>query len=341
MGVGRARTISPTGPFDFQNETSSRKAPPLAIYSIGDLAKLSGIRAPTLRMWEQRYGVLEPKRTENNTRYYDDDDLRHLLNIVVLNRHGVRISQIAELDTRELSRRVAEIALDNDEADTVLDALTLSMLEMDEARFDHIFELNVEQLGFEETMMTLVFPFLEKLGVLWLTGSIKPVQEAFTSGLIRRKLLVATDAIEVVTEASAPTLLLFLPKGEGQEMSLLLLNYLARKRGYRTYYLGRDVSVADLEDACAIVNPELLFTMVTETFTGGHLDDYVAEVRAASPRAKLLLSGYQAVAQTWEPDAQTHILRSMQDTMTMIERWLEERTLRAPRGASLAEAAFA
>ncbi len=302
----------------------------MAIYSIGDLAKLSGVRAPTLRMWEQRYGVLEPKRNENNVRYYDDDDLRHLLNVVVLKREGVRISQVAELSSRELSRRVAELTFDNQEHDTVLDALTLSMLEMDEVRFDRLFELNVAQLGFEQTMMTVVFPFLEKLGVLWLTGSIKPVQEVFTSGLIRRKLIVATDALEIVSDRSAPTLLLFLPKGEGQEMSLLLLNYLARSRGYRTFYLGRDVGVADLEDACAIVNPELLFTMVTETFSGGHLDDYVALVRAAAPDAELLLSGYQAVAQEWEPDAHTHILRSMQDTMTVIERWLEDRSLDTP-----------
>ena len=293
----------------------------MAIYSIGDLAKLSGIRAPTLRMWEQRYGVLEPKRTDRNVRYYDDDDLRHLLNVAVLNRHGLRISKIAGLGERELRRRVAELTLDNDEAETVLDALTLSMLEMDEARFERIFRLNVEQLGFEETIMTVVFPFLEKLGVLWLTGSVKPVQEAFTSGLIRRKLLVATDALEVAPAPDAPRLLLYLPKGESQEMSLLLLHYLARKRGLRTYYLGRDVSVADLEDAAPLIQPDLLFTMVTETFTDARIGDYARRVRAACPDAELLLSGYQAVAQRWEPDARTRVLRSMQETVAALEAY--------------------
>lgn len=293
----------------------------MAIYSIGDLAKLSGIRAPTLRVWESRYGVLEPKRTGNNTRYYDDDDLRHLLNIAVLNRHGVRISKIASLDERELRRRVAELTLDNDEAETVLDALTLSMLEMDEARFERIFRLNVEQLGFEETILTVVFPFLEKLGVLWLTGSIKPVQEGFTSGLIRRKLLVATDELEVAPDPDAPRLLLYLPKGETQEMSVLLLHYLARKRGLRTYYLGRDVSVADLEDAYPLVKPDLLFTMVTETFTDARIGDYVGRVRRACPDAELLVSGYQAVAQRWQPDERTRVLRSMQEAVAAVEAY--------------------
>ena len=315
----------------------------MAIYSIGDLAKLSGIRAPTLRMWEARYGVLEPKRTGTNTRYYDDDDLRHLLNIAVLNRHGVRISKIARLDERELRRRVAELTLANDEAETVLDALTLSMLEMDEACFERVFRLNVEQIGFEQTIMTVVFPFLEKLGVLWLTGSVKPVQEAFTSGLIRRKLLVATDALEVAPGPDAPRLLLYLPKGESQEMSVLLLNYLARKRGLRTYYLGRDVSVADLEDAYPLVRPDLLFTMVTETFTDARIGDYVARVRAACPEAQLLVSGYQAVAQRWQADAKTTVLRSMQDTVAAIEAYAVPRPAQshtAEQPAALAVGAF-
>ena len=291
----------------------------LAIYSIGDLARLSGIRAPTLRMWEQRYGVLEPKRTDANVRYYDDADLRHLLNVVVLNRHGIRISQIADLDDGQLAARVAELTLDRPSSDAQLDALTLSMLEMDEARFDGIITVNVEQIGFEATMMQVVFPFLEKLGLLWLTGSVKPVQEAYASGLIRRKLLVAIDQLPRVSDPQVPSLLLYLPEGEAQEMSLLLLQYLARKRGLRTFYLGRDISLTDIEDAGRFLDPTLVFTMITETFSGGRLRDYVAGLRAAAPRAHLLLSGYQVIAQSWEPDDRTTVLRSMQETLTAIE----------------------
>jgi len=231
----------------------------LAIYSIGDLAKLSGVKAHTLRVWEQRYKVLEPKRNEANVRYYDDDDMRHLLNVALLNRKGLRISQIAKLTSKELSRRVAEISEVDGEYSTHLDALTLSMLEMDEARFDRILSLNISQLGFEQTMLTVIFPFLEKLSILWMTGSVKPVQESFTSGLIRRKLMVAIEELPHPNLDSGSSLMLFLPEGEVQEMSLLLLHYLSRKRGYRVYYLGRDINLSDLEDAYKIVKPRFVW----------------------------------------------------------------------------------
>ena len=290
----------------------------MAIYSIGDLAKLSGVKAPTLRMWEQRYGVLEPKRTAANVRYYDDDDVRHLLNVALLNRNGLRISQIARLSERELTRRVAELASVSDEATTQLDALTLSMLEMDEERFDRILSLNIRQVGFEAAMMTVIFPFLEKLSVLWLTGSVKPVQEAFTSGLIRRKLHVAIDELPH-PPAGAPRLMLFLPDGERQEMSLVLLHYLARSRGYRVFYLGRDNGVADVADAHAIIRPDYAFTMLTEGYTGGAVADFARELLASCPDTMLLLSGYQAAVQRVPADERLRVLRSMAETLDYLE----------------------
>ncbi len=270
-------------------------------------------------MWEQRYGVLEPKRNASNVRYYDDDDVRHLLNVALLNRHGLRISQIAKLAPRDLSRRVAEIAEVSDEYSTQLDALTLSMLEMDEARFDHILSMNIEQLGFEATMMTVIVPFLEKLSVLWLTGSVKPVQECFTSGLIKRKLMVAIEELDHPRGKSVRSLLLFLPEGETQEMSLILLHYLARKRGLQVYFLGRDTTLRDLEDAYALAHPDYVFTMLTESFAQGSVATYAASVRAACPDSTLLLSGYQAAIQPVHESEQLRVLSSMQATLSYLD----------------------
>jgi len=295
----------------------------LAIYSIGDLAKLSGVKAHTLRVWEQRYGVLKPKRNDANVRYYDDDDVRHLLNVALLNSNGLRISQIAKLSAKELSSRVAEISEVSGEYSTHLDALTLSMLEMDEARFDRILSLNIEQLGFEQTMLTVIFPFLEKLSVLWMTGSVKPVQESFTSGLIRRKLVVAIEELPHPNLDSGSSLMMFLPEGEAQEMSLLLLHYLSRKRGYQTYYLGRDISLSDLEDAYQIVKPRFVFTMITETFTAGSVADYAQKLLHTCPDSTLLLSGYQAVMQPLPVNPRLNVLRSMQDTLNYLADNLE------------------
>jgi DNA-binding transcriptional MerR regulator len=270
-------------------------------------------------MWEQRYAVLKPKRNEANVRYYDDDDLRHILNVALLNRNGLRISQIANLSATELSQRVAELAEVNGEYSTQLDALTLSMLEMDEVRFDRILSLNIDQLGFEKTMMTVIFPFLEKLSVLWMTGSVKPVQESFTSGLIRRKLMVAIEGLPHPPADDAPGLILFLPKGESQEMSLLLLHFFARKLGYKVYYLGRDITMTDLEDACTLLSPELVFTMITESFTDGSISDYAQQLLRCCQSGTLLLSGYQAVTHPMPVSDRLLVLRSMQETLDFLE----------------------
>ena len=290
----------------------------MAIYSIGDLAKLSGVKAHTLRVWESRYGVLDPKRTAANVRYYDDEDLRHLLNVALLNRSGARISEVAALDRDELARRVAELADVSDEAATQLDALTLSMLEMDAPRFDRLLSQHIAQLGFEEAVSAVMFPFLDKLGVLWMTGSVKPVQEAFAGAIIRRKLMVAIEALDP-PPAGAPTLLLFLPEGETQEMSLLLLQYLARARGVNAVYLGRDLSTADLADAAAILRPNWTFTMLTETFAGGSVADYATRLEEACPTAGILLSGYQVAAQGVTSGNHTVVLPSLDEAVAFFD----------------------
>lgn len=300
--------------------------PPVAIYSIGDLAKLSGVKAHTLRVWESRYKVLEPKRTAANVRYYDDEDVRHLLNVALLNRDGMRISEVAALDRAELQRRVAELSDVSDEYATQLDALTLSMLEMDAPRFERLLSQHIRQHGFEQAMATVIFPFLDKLGVLWMTGSVKPVQEAFASAIIRRKLMVAVEGLPD-PPPGAPTLLLFLPEGESQEMSLLLLHYLARARGVNAVYLGRDVSVSDLADAAAILHPSWVFTMLTETFVQDSAAAYARDLGEACPTAGILLSGYQVAAQNVTSDGQTTVLPSLADAVAFFD-------LNGPRGAA-------
>jgi len=157
----------------------------VAIYSIRDLEKLSGIKAHTIRIWEQRYSIITPQRTDTNIRYYADDDLKLLLNVALLNKNGIKISRIANMSQHEIAEKVAAISEMNFEYDTQLDALTISMIEMDEYKFDRIVSTNSQQIGFERTMLEVIYPFLEKLSVLWLTGSINPAQENFISYLIR------------------------------------------------------------------------------------------------------------------------------------------------------------
>ncbi|MCC6723473.1 MAG: MerR family transcriptional regulator, partial [Saprospiraceae bacterium] len=132
----------------------------MAIYSISDLEKLSGIKSHTIRIWEQRYGILRPKRTETNIRFYEDEDLQQLLNVALLNRHGFRISKIAEMSKEDLAEQVSQVSNFKYELDAQLDVLTLSVIEMDEIKFSRIFDKHVEQLGFERAMLEVVYPFM-------------------------------------------------------------------------------------------------------------------------------------------------------------------------------------
>lgn len=291
----------------------------MAVYSISDLEKLSGIKAHTIRAWEQRYGILEPQRTETNIRYYEDEDLRLLLNIALLNRNGHKISKIAEMDQQEVAQKVAELSEVNFEYGTQLDALTISMIEMDEFKFDRIVRTNIEQIGFEQTMLSVIYPFLDKLSVVWLTGSINPVQESFISNLIRQKIITAIDREEVNAGPNAEKYVLYLPAGERQELSLLFMQYLLRSRGKQVIYLGQDIALGDLIDAGRVHTPDFLFTIVTEAFSRKPLQPYLDTLLEKFPDTHVLISGYQVVAQQIKGTERIKVLGSLQQALAFLD----------------------
>jgi MerR family transcriptional regulator, light-induced transcriptional regulator len=291
----------------------------VAIYSIKDLEKLSGIKAHTLRIWEQRYELITPKRTQTNIRYYDDEDLKFILNIALLNRNGYKISKIAGMEKGEIAEKVASISEINVENGTQLDALTLSMIEMNEYKFDRIVSANIQQLGFEKTMMDIVYPFLDKLSLLWLTGSIHPVQENFISYLIRQKLIVAIDQLPLPSLHTAKRFLLYLPEGERQELTMLFMHFLIKSRNHHVVYLGQDVSLPDLGDASRIMQPDVVFTMITESFGKEPVQRYVDKLCDTFPNSKVLLTGYQVIAQAIRPPVNGLILDGLEPMLHFME----------------------
>ncbi|MTB53383.1 MerR family transcriptional regulator [Lewinella sp. W8] len=290
----------------------------MAVYSISDLEKLTGIKAATLRAWEQRYAIVTPKRTASNIRYYLDEDLRELLNVALLNKNGMRISKIAKMPSDERAERVAAISSINVSADTQLDALTLSTVEMDEFKFSHIIDTNIKQRGFEETMLEVIYPFLDKLGVLYFTGSVTPVQEAFIGNLIRQKVIAATDALPPLKQRRGPTFALYLPEGERQELSLLFVQYLLRKRQFSTLYLGGDVSAVDLADAARCTRIDYLFTILSNAFVHEPVEAHVESVLTGCPDATLLLTGYQASLHDFSEFDRVKIVGGLDEMMTFI-----------------------
>ncbi|MEM6321423.1 MAG: MerR family transcriptional regulator [Bacteroidota bacterium] len=291
----------------------------MAIYSIKDLEKLSGIKAHTIRIWEQRYSIIEPGRTQTNIRYYTDQDLKLLLNIALLNKNGIKISKIAKMRDEEILEKVAAISEINFENDVQLDALTLSMIEMDEYKFDRIVSTNIQQLGFERTMLEVIYPFLDKLGLLWLTGSINPVQENFMSYLIRQKIIAAINNEPIAQGKDVPKFLIYLPEGESQELSLLFMHYLLKSRKFKVVYIGNYISLTDLKDAYQIHVPEYIYAIISETFTKPSVKDYINTLCNTFPEPKILLSGYQVISQNVQSSRNCKVLKNLGDTIQFLD----------------------
>ena len=155
-------------------------------YLIKDFEALSGIKAHTIRIWEQRYGILKPERTSTNIRRYNDDELKLLLNISTLNRNGYKISKVAQMKRSEIEEKVRDITATNFDFPNQITALTAAMVDMNEMEFERVLNVNIVQLGFESTVENIVFPFLQQIGVMWQTGSVNAAQEHFISNLIRQ-----------------------------------------------------------------------------------------------------------------------------------------------------------
>lgn len=291
----------------------------MAIYSISDLEKLSGIKSHTIRIWEQRYGILRPKRTDTNIRFYEDDDLQRLLNVALLNRHGFRISKIAEMSKEDMQEQVSSVSNLKFDIDAQLDVLTLSVIEMDEVKFSRIFDNHVDQIGFERTMMEVVYPFMEKLSLLWLTGSIKPVQENFITQLIRNKLIAAIEKEPLASDRKTTKFILYLPKDEQQELSILFMQYLIKKRGFQVVNLGANLALVDLKDACQIHQPNYVFTVLSETFNREPVQRYLSNLQAAVPDSHLLLTGYLMASQTPSNLGNATILPSLDDALAFLD----------------------
>ncbi|MFN8286586.1 MAG: MerR family transcriptional regulator [Chitinophagales bacterium] len=265
----------------------------MAQYSIKEVEILSGVKAHTLRIWEQRYDFLKPKRTDTNIRYYTDEQLRMILNIGTLNRNGVKISRIAEMRQDELEREVLNVYEGTKEPDIMMDSLVHSMLDFDEERFEKALSSALTRLGFEKAFMELIFPFLIRTGVLWATGSVQVVQEHFISNLIRRKILAATDSIFVKKTATTRKFVLFLPEGETHELLLLFTEFFLRKHNHEVVYIGCSLPMNELSFVIKAFKPDYLLTYITVPPAEMHVEEYLQKLSTGQGKYHVLIGGAQ------------------------------------------------
>jgi MerR family transcriptional regulator, light-induced transcriptional regulator len=261
-------------------------------YSIKELESLSGIKAHTIRIWEKRHQLIAPQRTSTNIRYYSDKDLKKIINVSWLNNQGIKISTIAGMSLEELNAKVIELSDGRQETNLFIDQLTVCMIDLDEEQFEKQLGHLIIKFGFKKTITDIVYPFLEKIGILWQTGNITPAQEHFISNLIRQKIIVAIDSLPF-PQKGAEKIVLFLPEEELHEIGLLFFHFIVRKAGYRTFYLGQHLPYNDLKQICEIHKPNYLITCVSVLQKAGNLKEYFAKLVQEFPKATLLISGQQ------------------------------------------------
>ncbi|GAA3955499.1 MerR family transcriptional regulator [Hymenobacter algoricola] len=266
-------------------------------FSISDLENISGIKAHTIRMWEQRYGILTPERTPTNIRSYRDDDLRRLLNVATLCGQGHRISKIARLSEQELASAVISCSTDIHDYAQQVNSLLAAMLDLDEPRLYRLLTDAVQQLGFESAIMQVVYPFLQRVGILWLTGSVHPAQEHLVTNILRQKMLAATDALPPASPAGARRWVLFLPEGELHELALLFMNYALRARAHHVLYLGQNLPAEELLSVCRTYHPHAVCTVLTAMPERDQLQSFVDDLAQRCPDAALVLYGPLVQAQ--------------------------------------------
>lgn len=260
-------------------------------YAIKDLERLSGIKAHTLRIWEQRYGILKPERTDTNIRYYTSEDLKRILNISLLNNNGFKISKIAKLPDEEIVKQAQSILNNYSKESDQIDNLVMCMMEMNEAKFEKIVSNCIIHFGFESTIEKIVFPFMRQIGNMWQVGMINPAQEHFISHLVRQKIIVGIDGLFPEPLANPKTFLLFLPANELHELGLLYCNFLVKSKGHKCLYLGQSVPFNDLVSVADVVPPDVIVTTFTSNPEGAPVQEYLNNICKSFPNSQIMVSG--------------------------------------------------
>ncbi|MCO5723950.1 MerR family transcriptional regulator [Robiginitalea marina] len=266
-------------------------------FGIRDLENLSGIKAHTIRIWEKRYGLLNPERTETNIRTYSLQSLQKLLNITLLYNNGVKISKIAEIPEAEINQRVREIVAQNSVKSHAINAFKLSMINFDLSLFQKTYSGLLAEKSFREIFWEVFMPLLHELGLLWQSETIGPAHEHFITHLIKQKIYTSTEKIQSLEPTRHDKVfILFLPENEIHEIGLLFLNYELLLRGFKTIYLGQTIPLESLVDLKKYYSDPYFVSYFTVTPTKDDLDSYLADFQerlASEFPGKLLILGRQ------------------------------------------------
>ena len=265
----------------------------MAHYSIKDLEYLSGIKAHTIRIWEKRYQLLDPERSDTNIRHYSNEELRKILNVAMLVKGGHKISNVAHFDEARLQSEVLRQNKNLLDPDKNIDQLLVHTVNMDILGFEKLMNKIIQENGFSKTIENVIFPFFERIGVLWQTGSLCVSHEHFVSNLTRNHLII--EAAKFDNQLSEKIILFFLPEEEMHELGLLYAKFLAAQNGFECLYLGQGVPFSDLSNLLINRNFDFICTTFINAIEKPELEQYLANLSEVFLKNKILVAGRQMV----------------------------------------------
>jgi DNA-binding transcriptional MerR regulator len=281
-------------------------------FTISDIENLTGIKAHTIRIWEHRYGLVIPKRTDTNIRYYDDDDLCCFLNIAALAGNGYKISKIAQMERVRIAEVVTALRKESSNFDIQIQSLTNAMLQLDSRNINKVLDTCIARLGIDQAMEDVFFPFMRKVGAMWQVGAINPAHEHFATNLIRQKIVAAINALPDKENALSKKFMLFLPEDENHDTGLLMAQYVLKRAGHHVLYLGQNMPIDGLYETASYYKPNYILTAITSVYEieAGKM---VEKILQSLPDWPVLLSGALSTSKSILPHPRLNILNDFKD----------------------------
>jgi MerR family transcriptional regulator, light-induced transcriptional regulator len=287
-------------------------------FTIKDVENLSGIQAHTLRIWEQRYSFLKPQRSNTNIRYYTNEELKAILNVALLNRFGYRISRISKMSAEEIAEKIMGLLPNEAQHQHIINQMLEQMIDMQLDHFDELLSQIIRQFGLAQAFTQIIFPFLERIGMLWAVGRVNAAQEHFVSNIIRQKLLAETEALPT-PQQSDKKILLFLPEGELHEIGILFIQYLIKQQGLQNWYLGANVPVSDVSYVADTKKPSHLYTHLTAVGQSFSLEKFVSRMHELQPDTPIIVSGPVTFGYTQDLPGNVRFYNSPQEILDFIQ----------------------
>jgi len=290
----------------------------MTTYTIKDLETISGIKAHTIRIWEQRYNFLQPKRTETNIRTYSGEELKTILNVSLLNKYGFKISHIDKMSTDQIEEKILSLNQMEAQRERIVNGLIKEMISLNMANFEKLLDLNIAQKGIDRTITEVIFNFLERVGILWVTNHINPAQEHLATNILRQKIIMGIEKLPSLLQYTK-RVVLFMPEGEHHEIGLLYVHFLLKQRGIFVDYLGTNVPTVDLKYLTEVKKVDYLYCHLTSPAKNFKVNKFFEGLQDININIPIILSGQLIQIYKGAVAPNIHLKKSLAETIDFLK----------------------